>query len=383
MTACEPVRPVRISGAAGLISAVPVLLGFQPAESLVVLGMRGRRRRLGPAMRIDLPPSSDVVPVVEFLADHAERQADRVAVLCFSDADHARDALDLLLNACRCRRLGVLDAILVRSDHAEFLPDDAGVTASTIPLPDDDDPTARALMEASVLAGQRVLRSREELRASVAPPVGPAAMAARTAVRQTAAALGAELADAVDRAGLLRRAAAEAIDAAAHEHATAHRVSTRTAARLALTVCDRWARDALVVRVVGDRPAEWVPVLLDAVGRVPADVSADLCSLLAVTAYRSGDGALALVTLDRCLAAEPRHRFGLMLQQMLFNGLAPDELDVLARPLPAPAQPPSEVRHTLAVINRAAGGSLRPRPASRPATPASSADGPGSPRAGT
>jgi len=383
MIARDPVRPVRISGAAGLISAVPVLLGFHPAESLVVLGMRGGRRRLGPAMRIDLPTPDHLLPVVECLADHAERQADRVAVFCYSDSAHARQALELLLDACRDRYLGVLDAILVRSDHAEFLSDDDGVTGPPIPLPDDNDPTRQALTEAAVLAGHRILRSREELTRSVAPPSGTAAIAARAAVQRTAAALAEDLVHAVDRAAVLRLTAERALDTAADEHRTVHRVSTATAASLTLAVADRWARDALVVRVVGSTPKDWVPVLLDAVCRVPADVSADLCSLLAVAAYRSGDGALTQVTLDRCLGAEPQHRFALMLQQMLLSGLHPEELEDLASPLPALAQPPSEVRRTLAAINRAAGGSLLPRPTSRPVTPASSADGPGSPRAGT
>src|SRR6185312_1475463 len=170
MTIRDPVRPVRISGAGGLISAVPVLLGFHPAESLVVLGMRGRRRRLGPAIRIDLPGPDELVPVVQYLADHAERQADWVAVLCFSESAHAREALHGLLDACRDRHLGVLDAILVRADHAEFLPGDDGLTDPPIPLPDADDPTRRALTESAVLAGHRILRSREELTRSVAPP---------------------------------------------------------------------------------------------------------------------------------------------------------------------------------------------------------------------
>ena len=383
MIARDPVRPVRISGAAGLISAVPVLLGFHPADSLVVMGMRGRRRRLGPAMRIDLPAPDDLLPAVEFLADHAARQADRVAVFCYSDCPHARDALELLLDACRDRDLGVLDAILVRSDHAEFLPDDRGITDPPIPLPDEDDPTHRALTEAAVLAGHRILRSREELESSVAPPAGEAAIAAKSAVQRAAAAMAADLVHAEDRAGVIRGAAERALHAAADEHRTAHRVSSETAALLSLAVGDRWARDALIARVVGSTPEDWVPVLLDAVCRVPADVSADLCSLLAVAAYRTGDGALTQVTLDRCLGAEPRHRFGLMLQQMLLSGLAPEELEELASPLPAVTQPPSEVRRTLAAINRAAGGSLRPRPTSRPTTRASSADGPGSPPTGT
>ena len=373
MTTRDPVRPVRISGAAGLISAVPVLLGFHPAESLVVLGMRGRRRRLGPAIRIDLPAPDDLLPVVEYLADHAERQADRVAVFCYSESCPCPGGPRVAPRRLPRPHLGVLDAILVRSDHAEFLPDDNGVTERA-------DPAARRRRPhpTGPDRGRRAGRTPDPAQPRGTHPrawphrPGPRRSRPKAAVQRAAAVLGKDLVDAVDRAGVLRRAAERALQAAADEHRSTHRVSIGTAARLTLTVCDRWARDALVARVVGSTPEDWVPVLLDAVGRVPADVSADLCSLLAVAAYRSGDGALTQVTLDRCLGAEPHHRFGRMLQEMLLSGLAPEELEDLASPLPAVAQPPSEIQRTLAAINRAAGGSLRPRPASRPAIPVSS-----------
>jgi hypothetical protein len=334
-------------------------------------------------IRVDLPLPAQVSEVVDELADHAELQTDDVILLCYSDTAHGRDALELLLVACRNRGLQVFDAILVRAEAAEFLPDDSGVTDPPIALPGPDDPTRRALTEATALAGHRILRNRDELRASVAPPAGLAAIGAKRAVQAAAAQLAAELVEADDRAGLLRRSASLALEAARLEHRGDHRVSAATAARLALCVSDRWARDPLVAHVLAADPRMWVPVLIDAVCRVPADVSADLCTLLAAAAYRSGDGALALVALDRCLAAEPRHRFGGMLMHMLQNGLHPSTLQDLANPLPVVRQPASDLRQSLAFINRAAGGSTRPRPTSPPATPVSSLGGPGSPPVGT
>jgi hypothetical protein len=52
--------------------------------------------------------------------------------------------------------------------------------------------------------------------------------------------------------------------------------------------------------------------------------------VLAVVAYRHGDGALAQVAVDRCLAAEPHHRLAHLLLAIMAAGLHPDELVTLS-----------------------------------------------------
>ena len=53
----EPAR-VRLSDPADLAAAIPYLLGFPPEESLVVISLRGPRKRIGLTMRWDLPDES-------------------------------------------------------------------------------------------------------------------------------------------------------------------------------------------------------------------------------------------------------------------------------------------------------------------------------------
>uniref|UniRef100_UPI0015F07945 DUF4192 family protein n=1 Tax=Pseudonocardia pini TaxID=2758030 RepID=UPI0015F07945 len=54
-----PDSPLRV-GTEGLITALPVLIGFRPRDSLVVVSTGGPGgRRVGLTLRVDLPPADD------------------------------------------------------------------------------------------------------------------------------------------------------------------------------------------------------------------------------------------------------------------------------------------------------------------------------------
>ena len=56
-------RPIlRLTRPGDIAAAVPALCGFAPQDSVVVLSLRGSRRRLGVTVRVDLPP-----PALPFL----------------------------------------------------------------------------------------------------------------------------------------------------------------------------------------------------------------------------------------------------------------------------------------------------------------------------
>src|SRR5215217_36523 len=59
---------VKLSGPGQLIAGLPHLLGFQPANSLVVIGHSGESgSRISMVQRVDLPPSEHEQPVVNHL----------------------------------------------------------------------------------------------------------------------------------------------------------------------------------------------------------------------------------------------------------------------------------------------------------------------------
>ena len=62
---------LRLSNPGDLVATVPVLMGFHPVDSLVLIALGGRsRRRIGLTVRLDLPPP-DVVGATSGVAEAA------------------------------------------------------------------------------------------------------------------------------------------------------------------------------------------------------------------------------------------------------------------------------------------------------------------------
>ena len=82
--ASDPMLRVKADAPDALLAVVPHLLGFYPSESLVVLGLGGKRSRVQLTFRYDLPDPPDAALTAD-IADHAvsvcQRQRIRLAVL--------------------------------------------------------------------------------------------------------------------------------------------------------------------------------------------------------------------------------------------------------------------------------------------------------------
>lgn len=143
---------VTLSGRDGLLSAVPPLLGFHPADSLVLVCLSGTNRRVGPVVRVDLSPTasptgsvlSTTGQVLAALMSHAARYADEVAVIVYTDHP---DIVDLDTAAAALGRVcPVLDAVIV---------------------PNAPHPISGELLAATVGHGRAVLADRDEVARSV------------------------------------------------------------------------------------------------------------------------------------------------------------------------------------------------------------------------
>ena len=67
-----------LTSAHDLITAVPFLIGFKPADSLVLISIRGGE--IGMAMRIDIPPAIST-DEIETLVQHFRRDEAESALL--------------------------------------------------------------------------------------------------------------------------------------------------------------------------------------------------------------------------------------------------------------------------------------------------------------
>jgi hypothetical protein len=73
---------VRIVGRDSLLSAIPVVVGFHPTDSVVLACLQKGSSRLGPIVRADLAQyRSDPDTLAEYLASSASKHADRCVLV--------------------------------------------------------------------------------------------------------------------------------------------------------------------------------------------------------------------------------------------------------------------------------------------------------------
>ncbi|MCU1591221.1 MAG: uncharacterized protein JWP11_2477 [Frankiales bacterium] len=318
----EELPVVRLTSPGEIVAAVPHLCGFVPAESLVAVSLRGERRRIGLTLRLDLPPDDGGAD-----ADIAEQVAARLAydgaatvvlvVFTAADGELPREALvGAVTEAAERRGMTVMEALLVRGERWSSYtcrhPDCCPVGGTPIPG------AAAELVAAAAYDGRVVLRDREALVASLAPPL---LVGARAAEQRLDAAMVRWFADvAVRGREVAGREAVRAVrevlrlpDGAPGEDALP---------ALVVSLQDVLVRDEVAVLALDD--SEGLLALLLRMSRetvAPYDVP--VCTLLAVVAWLRGDGALANVALDRALDGDPAYSMARLVRAGLDGQLPP------------------------------------------------------------
>lgn len=326
-------RPVaRLSSPGEVVAIVPVLCGFVPQESLVVVSLRGRRSRIGLTMRFDLgwAASDPLAAAEEVAARLALDGAVRCLLVVFSSTPGPlawSGLVDQVSDACSSGGIAVKEALLVRDDRwwSYVCQDDRCCPSDGTPLAAASSAALELVEAERVLEGRAVLASREELVASIAPPTGPSRH------------------DAVDRAvdawlDRFGRVGREAVRA--HEVASARAllgrvtagsaVSTAEAAALAVGVQDVRVRDEVATWCLDEQDA-LLSMLLQTSRLVPPPEDAAVLVLLAWVAYAHGDGGLANVALDRCLRSDPDCTLARLMLGMLDRQVPPSEVRRLLR----------------------------------------------------
>lgn len=319
-------------GTPGQIAAlVPHLIGFTPHESLVALSLRGPRRRVGLTLRADLTSGPALVDQV--VAAMRRDGAAAVALVVHTDqpsgAAHPWSALVAAVEADLAGHgVEVTEALLVRAGSWwSYRCAGSCCPATGSPVESDSD-VVRTTAAEQAYRGRAVLSSREALvdglRAQ--PPLGPAL--ARTLQDQAGDALADRCArdpDEAVREELARwRAALDAWER--------HPAPVVPADTAALAV-------GLHLVAVRDRVASWgltrsdalLGLLSQLVGGVVAPDDAPLCTVLAWVSYAEGNGAVALVAVQRALATDPDHELARLLLAALDGALPPGQVRAVLR----------------------------------------------------
>ena len=318
----------RLSSPGEIVAVLPSLCGFRPDESLVLLSLRGARKRLGLTVRVDLPSEPDDVAVAELCLDRmAADGADAVVVVVFSQRGPRPGLVAAVSTACATRCLDVLEALHVDGEvWTSYTCTGACCPPTGSPVPVAP-PVLDLVRAEQAASGRSLLTSREELVRSVAPPT---LLAAARAGQRLDEAQRAERRCRRERgAAAARSRTLEQAERLLDRVAEGGAVTPEEAAALTVGLADVAARDDLATRLL-TRSDELLSLLLQVAREVTPPHDAPVCALLAWTAYGRGDGALANVALDRALAGSPDDSLALLLRQCLDAGVPPDELRWLA-----------------------------------------------------
>jgi hypothetical protein len=304
-----------------LIAAAPLVLGFQPADSVVMLTAEGAHVFHA---RTSLPgladPDGSAAHVAELLLGPARRNGlRRVVFLFFSDDERVtRRVWVALRRGCERSRLRIVDA--VRVDERRYYPLTGDRMLREVGVAYDV--TAHPFAAQAVLQGIVVAKDRDAVVASVAADPG-----AQDAVR--AVLLAAGLADAgPPHGGHERRRWGEWLQEVVLRHTAGGTVaSDDELARVGWCMQDVRVRDAawaLIRRPQADRhQAFWS----DVVRRMPDTLLPAPAALLGWAAWQAGHGALAWVAIDRCRAVDPSYGMAAILADCLDRAVPPDSLD--------------------------------------------------------
>jgi hypothetical protein len=322
MPETEPVV-VKVRALTDMVSAVPHMLGFQPAESLVAVSLRGRRLRMSLTVRLDLPDSAEAFDEVvrRTTLAMAKDRAGAVLLFVFTDeppGDRGMPYADLV-DAVEDRLSAPLrDAMLVadarvwsyRCDDPDCCPTDG------MPL-DPTSPGAMQLSAASALQGRAVLPDRASAVAGVRAIGGLTAVSMHQAAARMAgrfAELERDLLSAEVRAlwGVLVERYREPPAAVTHDEAAA----------ITLGLHDVGVRDELVEQI-DHRDDVHERLLLDVARLAQPPADAPVCTVLACAAYLAGNGVVAGAALERALATDPAYGLARLLDDALLNQIHP------------------------------------------------------------
>lgn len=164
---------LRLGRPADLVAAVPVVLGFRPRESLVLVATGGPSgRRVGLTLRVDLPPPPQVRDVVAHAADAlgSDSPVGAAVIVVGARARERTDVVDAAVDALHEREVAVHTAVWAEHTGGGARWGCYGACGCTGVLPE---PGGTELDAAAVLAGAVVRADREELEQLVVP-VDPA-----------------------------------------------------------------------------------------------------------------------------------------------------------------------------------------------------------------
>lgn len=328
----RPAALLRVGSPETMLAIIPGLLGFHPARSLVVVGAGPPRGRIEVAFRYDLPEPPDTGAAAKIAAHAAailaRHQLTLAIVAGYGPAPMVTPVADALVGELRRADITLHDMLRVENGRywSYNCHDERCCPAEGVPFDVAEHPAAAAMSA----AGNKALRDRAALAASIAPLGGLAEESMRQATRRAerqAVDLIRDGAASGRRSGVVQKVVGEGLRAVSEALGLYRRGGKLTGddriAWLAVALTDLRVRDDAWARMVPEHVQGHLRLWTDVVRRVPARYVPAPASLLAFTAWQAGNGALANVAAQRALAADPEYSMALLLLDAIGAGVPP------------------------------------------------------------
>lgn len=301
---------------ADVLAAMPYLVGFHPADSLVVAGLAGSHVRL--TLRWDLPlGSADLGRMVPLLRREA---VTRVFVVGYGPGALVTPAVDAATRLLRAEGIRVTDSLRAEGGRYWSYACDSATCCPAEGTPYDTERSpiaAQAVVHGMVALPDRgsLLRSVEWCGGAAMREAALRVMAELEALPEPGEPRADEVAARFVTEGLAR------VRAAIGLYDTGGRLDDDGAARLGLDLAVIRVRDEAWA-LIDDRDAH-IALWRDLTRRLEPDHVAPAASLLAAAAWHRGECTLAGMALERALAADPGYSMAHLLRQALVHMMSP------------------------------------------------------------
>lgn len=338
--AAAPPRVLRLTSPTAILKIAPVLLGFHPTHSVVILGAELHATvKVGLRYPLYEPsdPSASARDIQHALTLLKQQRYVVAAAIGYGPAEHVTPLMKRLRDEATDSGIQLIE--LLRADGMRYwsyvCTNPTCCPPEGTPYDVKPDPTFETLTHTEVPG---VLASREALAALVAPSSGDEAASMKEATNR-----------AEQRVGRLKVRARQSDDPVIRRHpiASAGIRSTRAAIKayhedrgithieagwLCVALRDLWVRDDALSRMCPDNRQIHLKLWTDLTRLASPGFVAPPATLLTLVAWQSGNGALANVALDRALADDPNYSLAGTLRSLVNLGLPPGKAEELMSP---------------------------------------------------
>jgi len=323
--------PLKLRSPLDIIDAIPYLLGFEPADSLVAMSLRGKRSRLGLTARVDLPSADAADSWAGQYAGYLKRDKALRALIVFypptGGLSHpsVRPLADALTQHLTRVHIEIKEMLCVSDGRWWSLICDNEACCPSAGTPISRDRTSVCVAELT-MRGAVALESREALERTLDPVGGFVNLAMSRALPKAC----------VDRAAdFLKRGRVAQVELletyrmavnarCAPDGVVAVPLEIDQAARMIAALDDKTVRDVILCGFGGDEGEALRALLVDLVRHaVPPHHVAPLTTLAWIS-YLRGDGGFAGIAVDRALAADPGYLMAQILDQALRKPMNPE-----------------------------------------------------------